>query len=56
VDDLKANGMQAEHVVLAVKRIAASAHMGPGGWDLIDTLIKWSLQQYLKESVDWPGE
>ena len=55
VDDLKAKGMQAEHVVLAIKRIAASAQMGPSGWQLSDAIVKWCLERYFKESADSSG-
>jgi len=50
VDEMRAEGMKPEHVVLAVKGIAFEARMGPGGWKLIDTMVKWCLEQYFKTS------
>ena len=49
VDDMKAEGMKAEHVMLAVKGIAYEARMGPASWRLIDTMTKWCLEQYFKD-------
>jgi len=49
VDEMKADGMKPEHVMLAVKGIAYEAQMGPASWRLIETMIKWCLEQYFKE-------
>ena len=51
VDELKAEGMKPEHVILAVKGIAYEAQMGPASWRLIETLVKWCLEQYFKASA-----
>jgi hypothetical protein len=50
VDEMRAEGMKPEHVVLAVKGIAFEARMGPGSWKLIETMVKWCLEQYFKNS------
>jgi hypothetical protein len=49
VNDLKADGMKPEHVILAVKGIAFEAEMGPSSWRLVETLVKWCLEQYFKD-------
>jgi len=49
VDDLKADGMKPEHVVLTVKGIAFEAMMGPLAPDFVDKMVKWCLEQYFKE-------
>jgi hypothetical protein len=49
VDELKATGMNPEHVVLAVKGIAFEAMMGPLADVLIEKLVGWCLEQYFKD-------
>jgi hypothetical protein len=46
VDELRAAGMQPEHVILAVKGIAYEASLGPESWRLMETLVKWCIAQY----------
>jgi len=49
VDELKAEGMKPEHVMLTVKGIAFEAMMGPLAPDLVEKMVKWCLEQYFKE-------
>jgi hypothetical protein len=56
-DDLKAAGLRAEHVLLAVKTIALDSMMDPLGTLLIDQIVTWSIERYF-ESTDpttWTG-
>ena len=50
VDELKADGMSPEHVMLAVKGVAYEAKLGLGSAPLIERLVKWCLDQYFKSS------
>ena len=49
VDDLKAAGLNPEHVMLAIKGVAFEAMMGPLAGVLVDKMIKWCLEQYFKK-------
>jgi len=49
VDELKAEGMKPEHVILTVKGIAFEAMMGPLAPDFVEKMVKWCLEQYFKE-------
>lgn len=49
VDELKATGMEPEHVILAVKGIAFEAAMGPLAPALMEKMVTWCLEQYFKD-------
>ena len=50
VDDLRAAGMQPEHVILTVKGIAMEAGVsGLRASGLMDRMVRWCLRQYFKE-------
>ena len=51
VDELRATGMAPEHVLLAVKGIAYEAKMGAVGEGLVETMVKWRVEQYFANPV-----
>src|SRR5690348_14748165 len=55
VNELKATGMQPEHVLLAVKRIAFGVLARPSANILIEKMTKWCLEQYFKEQATGEG-
>ena len=48
VDELKADGMTPEQVILAAKRIATEAGVGLAGARLLEEVVRWCVEQYFK--------